>query len=629
MGKPFQSELNQLFNIINWASNEGVQKIEPLNLNPAIPTYCVGSGGSQSAADFLARLIRLGNGFAWATTPLEYLNASCSTLESSTILLSASGKNKDILVAAQQSKQKESVLLAGVITRTGTPLASEITSYARSRVIELDIPSGKDGFLATNSLIAMMVAMLRLSPITVSGYEIEQWQRTASDVAESRNLPAFPYNDTEVIILFAGWGGVAALDLESKLSEAALAPSMICDVRSFGHGRHHWLAKRSTKSVIVTLEDGTYDELFQKTLALIPLDVPVIRLKSDCTGPAIAIDLTMKVFGLVQVIGTTLGIDPGRPGVPNFGRRIYHLSPTSRSHKNNESKNITAVVRRRMGSLPSDSNELLQRLELAASQFRQRISKTDIHALILDYDGTLVNTRNRFDSIAPKIVTELERLLATGMYVGIATGRGKSVREALRHQIHQKYWHRVLVGYYNASQIISLGEEKLPSTDIAPDSSLKELEKQLLQDAWLGTVDKKIDVRPQHLSISVVKCSSADLWMYIHQFLVAHNFKDYKCLSSAHSIDIMPFAVSKTAMIEAISLSMGCPQDGILCIGDTGRWPGNDCELLSHFPSLSSGTSPYDLSTGWNFAPAGVLESDATIFYLERLTGLNPMRLYL
>jgi len=53
-----------------------------------------------------------------------------------------------------------------------------------------------------------------------------------------------------------------------------------------------------------------------------------------------------------------------------------------------------------------------------------------------------------------EITFELNRLLKAGITIGIATGRGQSVREDLQNTITNKsYWKNIVVGYYNGSDI--------------------------------------------------------------------------------------------------------------------------------------------------------------------------------
>lgn len=61
------------------------------------------------------------------------------------------------------------------------------------------------------------------------------------------------------------------------------------------------------------------------------------------------------------------------------------------------------------------------------------------------------------------------------------------------------------------------------------------------------------------------------------------------------------------------------PDSRILCIGDKGRWPGNDFDLLSEPFSLSVDEVSSDPVTCWNLAPAGYRGIQATLYYLDHM----------
>ncbi|HAP41036.1 MAG TPA: hypothetical protein DCQ94_14950 [Nitrospira sp.] len=618
MGKPFQSELEQLAGTIRWVSDAVLPQIKPQVIDRSLPAFCIGSGGSQSAADFLARLIRAGSGFAWATTPLEYLHLGSARGRSSAFLISASGRNKDIVAAARQAVGTESALVGALVARCGSALGEVVSSYSGGALLDFDIPSGKDGFLATNSLIAMMISLMGLSSADRSAFSIPKLIDTANEIASQNRMTEITHSEPEVIILHAGWGGPAASDLESKLSEAALAPAMICDLRNFGHGRHHWLAKRGARTLVVTVEDKQFAGLFTKTLNLLPPDISIIRLQTKCSGPSAAIDLTMRVFGLVRDMGLLLGIDPGRPGVPEFGRKIYHLSPGLPSYSIHSAVELAAT--RKSLQFPSAAESTIDTLKASASEAKTLIESLVIKGLVLDFDGTLVDTKHRFDPIGPDIANELSRLLRSGTPIGIATGRGKSVRKSLRAALPKDTWGSVLVGYYNGSEIIALNDEREPDNSTPETGELADLERLLESDPWIASVKPRIELRPHQLSISGAGCAISSLWNHVYGLLCINGLGQLKCLSSTHSVDILGACTSKTSVIEAIRSTATCQLNEVLCIGDSGLWPGNDAELLAHNPSVSCGSPSTQPSTGWNFAPQGLLESRATLYYLRNIS---------
>ncbi|MEZ5059076.1 MAG: hypothetical protein R2879_18735 [Saprospiraceae bacterium] len=94
---------------------------------------------------------------------------------------------------------------------------------------------------------------------------------------------------------------------------------------NFGHGRHHWVAKQK-KSAIVFIESKESKNLSIKTISQIPIEIPILTLETDNEDECGILQLIIKSFFLVDKLGEIAGIDPGKPGVPEFGRKLYNLS---------------------------------------------------------------------------------------------------------------------------------------------------------------------------------------------------------------------------------------------------------------------------------------------------------------
>ena len=124
--------------------------------------YVVGSGGSLSAARLAADLYQTTVGAAAsAVTPLGMIHASGTLRTFDALILSASGRNRDILAACQHVIKAEPRRLAVVCARRDSPLAALARQYEGSSVLEFNLRAGKDGFLATNSLLATAVLLVR------------------------------------------------------------------------------------------------------------------------------------------------------------------------------------------------------------------------------------------------------------------------------------------------------------------------------------------------------------------------------------------------------------------------------------------------------------------------------------
>jgi len=93
-------------------------------------------------------------------------------------------------------------------------------------------------------------------------------------------------------------------------------------------------------------------------------------------------------------------------------------------------------------------------------------------------------------------------------------------------------------------------------------------------------------------------------------------------LESGRSLDIIKRPeVSKLNIIEYIQKELFSRNlaEKCLCIGDKGKWPGNDFELLNTPYSLSVNEVSLDPHTCWNLAPLGIRNTDACYAYLKAI----------
>ncbi len=214
-----------------------------------------------------------------------------------------------------------------------SPLAEKAVA-CRVPLYDFDLPAGKDGFLATNTLLATCVLLARA--YTHAWSEQETLPPKLDDLLHPEvKLPDFfdalrrrsmVLWERETTLVLHGYATQsAAADLESKFTEAAIGHAQVADYRNFAHGRHHWLARHGEKSGVLAFVTPAERELARKTLGLLPKEVAVVRVdlpEGGVTGGLTAIVLAIYLAGMA---GEARGIDPGRPTVPTFGRKIYHL----------------------------------------------------------------------------------------------------------------------------------------------------------------------------------------------------------------------------------------------------------------------------------------------------------------
>lgn len=139
--------------------------------NKQIPLVCIGSGGSLSACHYAAQLYQRCNGvLAEAMTPLQLMYAGKDIVRNSKLLfLSASGKNKDILNVIKYGLKYNETAMMSLTLRKNNPTEELLEQYPKVVRWCEDIPSEKDGFLATNSLVATFTLLCK-----AAGYMVQE-----------------------------------------------------------------------------------------------------------------------------------------------------------------------------------------------------------------------------------------------------------------------------------------------------------------------------------------------------------------------------------------------------------------------------------------------------------------------
>lgn len=617
MGKPFRTELDMLPSTYDWARHFPVDSLVDTVRRSRLPLLAIGSGGSFTTAHLAAALhVRQYGLPAVPSTPLEASRSEIDLRETAVLLLTAGGKNPDILGAFDNLARREPRRLSVVCATTGSKLAAAVHRYPTVELCEFELPAGRDGFLATNSLLASGVILAR-AYATVGRQDLALPAKFGAlcgqaygEIDYSRLL-----SRPTLLVLHAPALKTVAIEIESKFIEAALGNVQVADFRQFAHGRHHWLAKRGEESAVLALsiESDPADE----TLGLLPKSVPSMVLNLPHDGPVACLAGIVQAFDLVRQAGVARDIDPGDPGVPSFGRELYNLNVFTRSRPARAGSLAApeVAIERKTRTVASTPPEVWRGAHAA---FLDRLAKARVAAIVADYDGTLCDEARRFDPLSSEVAEELTRLLRLGLHLGVATGRGQSVRKQLRKAVPEEFWHRVIVGYYNGSDIGLLSEGDRPDGTEAVLEPLKQVAELLLRlQPFLGI--ELPELRRNQITLKSDAFSVEQLWQRVQGLVAPHLFPAVIVLRSGHSVDVLAPGVSKLAVVKRIGDIANCEENEVLCIGDQGCWPGNDHALLGTPLSLSSNIVSADPERCWNLAPAGVRESQATLGYLQLL----------
>jgi HAD superfamily hydrolase (TIGR01484 family) len=608
MGKPFKKEIEESFATIKWALEQDIDSVySQVFRDTSKPIFIVGSGGSLSACHFVASIYQNIGNVAKAITPLELYYSRFALKEAKVLFISSSGRNNDILFAFKMAIQNQAGEITTVCMRKNAPLTKLANSFSVSKGIEFDIPTKKDGFLATNSLTAFFAIFAKATGN--ENFMNKAFPVTTTLKTEISDFVSNLKIGSTTTVLYGGWSTAIAYDIESKFTEAALGSVLLSDYRNFGHGRHHWFAKRKENSVIVALVTPEERQIAIKTLDLIPSYIPRLIISSDKEGANSSIELLVHAYYLVNAVGEAFNIDPGRPGVPDFGSKLYHLRYSS-FYKQVSNVNLTAIEEYSILKKTNKSSiHQLEKSELVFwrkkySAYIDQLSKTKFTSIVFDYDGTLSSYDERYsDCLQEDVTSEILKLLKAGVIVGIATGRGQSVRKALQNSnIPKLYWKNIIIGYYNGADIGTLNDDDCPNTRVKPNIRLSALESEI-KNLNLPYSDLEIKLRPYQLTIETTSDSSNwnSIKRIVQNIVITSSDGELQLLESSHSIDVVVRnKASKLNVVKKCNEVSG--SENCLTIGDKGQWPGNDYELLSTIHSLSVGdVSPHPNSC-WNFS---------------------------
>jgi fructoselysine-6-P-deglycase FrlB-like protein len=606
MGRPFASELAELETTYAWAVRHDVAPLRELVRSASGVLLAVGSGGSLTAASYAALLHEEAHGqLARAATPLDAVDAATKLRGFHVLLVSSGGRNRDGLQACEALLRAEPAS-ATILTASEGSLLAALGRRYDANVLEYTLPVPKDGFLATNSLFAFCALIGRayhgddglpptLGDLVGSGSLLERI------TCEGKAL----FTRDAFLVLYGASGRAAAIDVESKFSEAALGSVQLADYRNFGHGRHHWLAKQAHRTGVVAFVGEKERGLAQRTLAQLPPDVPRLAIPLSGDSRRSMLEGLFAGYQLVAAVGRQRDIDPGRPGVPAFGSRLYslrmpELRPPSR---------VDAAARRKQCS--HGVGDIDPAWKSAAGAAISTIANARFSGIAIDYDGTLCAPGERFGTVREAVAAQLVRLAHAGLQFGIATGRGKSVRDSLRKAIPERLWSKFLIGYYNGG-FVSVMTDDLPRSVREPRKELLPVVRALKDVPHLDSL-ATLEARNPQITIECRRREDAECVWEIVQLCVARLAPPGVTLvRSSHSIDVLAPSVTKLAVVQALP-------GPVLRIGDRGRFPGNDFALLDDPLGLSVDEVSASTTHCWNLLNAGHRGVVGALEYLKAI----------
>ncbi len=603
MGRPYATELSELPETYAWASQCHVTELaNAIRAFGDSSLFAVGSGGSLTAAAFWAMMHELQTGrLSKYGSPLE-LRTSRFIKHQAVGLVSASGSNADILDAFRVAAFGEPTGLMALTHKVGSKLKEQAEPCEWAHVAEFEPPVKKDGFLATNSILSALVLIYRAYCEAFGQECLIPGQLPGLGMA----APSIASDRPTVSLLYGDWGRIAAIDIESKLVEGGLRNVHLADYRNFGHGRHNWLSENNSTTTTVALVTPMSKSLSDRTLALFPPDAPVATLETIEDGPLGAVELLVKSFYLVGEISALTGLDPGRPHVPPFGRKLYRLRADSSPSRDSRPP-LPVLLERKLGSpVHHWPSQVVEASKRALIEYLNVLRAAKFGGIVFDYDDTLCPRANRFGQLPQHASDMIAGLISNGISVGIATGRGRSVGNSLRSCLDSDIWNSITIGYYNGAEVLSLGDGD-PENSAPADGPLLEFHRALLNHPLVSNCCV-MELRPNQITITPEpSVHPRTVHRMILEEMAAEGPLGLGAVRSRHSVDIIGPQVSKRRVVHRIRTGIrdSDPDAQVLCIGDSGGWDGNDLHLLATPYSLSVADCPSNPRWAWNLAPLG------------------------
>lgn len=616
MGKPFTQELDSIAATLKWSA---AVELAPTNLLASLDRdkrlVCIGSGGSFSAAEFAAQVAEQALGLqAVALTPLEYVQRAGALGPHGTFLLSAEGKNSDIRMAAAVALSPTQHTTA-LTFRSRSPLLDLMAEHDGAAALALEPPWGKDGYLATNSLIASLVLVARLAGLTVNVSAAGQaFTGYRKEMAQSGAVASLGEGARLLAVHGAG-GAVPAIDLESKFAESAFGTVQRTDLRQFAHGRHIQLTQGQDRFVVVAFITPEELDLWVTLRQLLPASTEVMTCLTPSALPDAALQGTLFVLALVEAAGRALRRDAGEPQVPAYARDIHAMEASRYLPLPSQSRgNAKVAVLRRTGQLWSS-------IARAMDAFAQRLRGATVRGLVLDFDGTCCETLLRLKGMDDEVTQEIRRLLAAGLHIAFASGRGDSLYKDLRERLEPATWDRVLLGCHSGSTQVRLSDEWIEAPRHTEFVALDEE----MRSQGIGQVaGYRIRAKGGQYTIECSDAQGARRAFLLGSDAVRarHGWRVFR---SSHSVDILTDTAGKLAVVKWLAAdTQSDASTQLLRIGDRGEVFGNDRELLGGGLSLSvDGVSP-DLDACWLFGDEGSVASQRAVGYLKSLDMIEP-----
>jgi len=592
---PLSFEANLPLLAAAWARgfSADVEQARSLFATPVAGFHIVGSGASLAVGHFLARLLESWLGVPSAVkTPFDFLESWPGG--GAVILISASGKNADVLNALRSVRRLGADVLVVLCGDRNSPLAIGAQAVQKHALVvpEEHTTRFREGFFGVQSLISCLASSVSLVP-PLREYVLAKgpdWFSTLSAVAKedvSGERIAAIADAPHIVGLASGWAMPPLLDFESKCVEGGLGWVEVSEAKNFTHGRfvNSFRYQQDTAFVLFRTPDqhrlGTFIREGWRDR------FPLLEIESGESGPLASVELFVKMFYLFNELARLRNINISRPDVPDIARRMFK---GEQLYEFPDTPSIPARIAELKFNSSAAGDRPKEVDEVTLKQAYEDAFRWHYRALICDYDGTLAEANS--DAVDSRVGVHVTRLLDNNIPLAVVTGRGASCLRELRLVLPRAAWHKVYCYLYNGAICQTLDQEVWIRR--VEFDRCDEVRAVLQADGTIVSLTSSIELATSRTQVTLHirnRSEAAHLLDRVQAVLGASVGSAVTVRSSGRSVDVFPSTVSKRKAVEDfLWRALGDSRAPALIVGDQAAVGGNDHDLLQLPNAFSVGT---------------------------------------
>lgn len=302
-----------------------------------MPVCFYGSGGAFAPATYAMQLANAEGLVAMVLTPMQVMTLSEGAIRQMMFLAISGGGSPNDMVSA--TSHLLNIIPEHVFCMTTSPIDKK-DRYGRysnkvgqlmnaampDNTLCVSLPVHQDGYVGSKKHVGMALLIYRaLHPEEtdlVSKLILPDEEPFEVRLPEGMTMADI----SDLHILYGALGQCAAIDIEGRMLECGVLPTMVTDFKNFTHGRHTYTNVHKQSTILMLISPR--DEAFVKDmLKLIPKDKPVIFIRTKRDDLLGALQLMIRTFYLSIDICAPRGVNPFKPeGKAEWGGKLWSLT---------------------------------------------------------------------------------------------------------------------------------------------------------------------------------------------------------------------------------------------------------------------------------------------------------------